>query len=476
MACIKKRTKKDGSVVYGIRVSKGYDRKGRQLFASMTYVPEKGMSAHQMEKEAKRQALIFEEKINGGLLLDSKMKLDELIDKWMREYAEKQLKPQTVYNYKKLVPRISAAMGHLRIQQIRPTHIMQFYSNLEEDHVRLDSTYLANQTLLNLIPLGQHNRLAKEIGISWETMRMLTMPHTVALSTAQKVCAYFKLPLKKAFTEQRKAAKLNHNSIHHYHRFLSSVFSSAVRWQLMESNPCTRVSPPKAEEVDVQFLDEKQVSLLLKALEDAPVQYGVIVQLALFTGCRRGEVCGLRWSDIDLENGTLSVARSLTSIPKQGQVFSTPKTKRSRRTIKIEPNTVQLLRDYKRYQAEERFKVGTRWAGTVDICGKTVENDLLFTSWDGNPIDPGALSSWFPDFLRKHGLPAVHFHSLRHTNASLLIAAHVPIVTVAGRLGHAQASTTANIYADMIHSSDAAAADELGSIFTRIKEDAKGIG
>ena len=203
MACIKKRVKKDGSVVYGIPVFTGYDRKGRQLFASMTYVPEKGMSAHQMEKEAKRQALIFEEKINGGLLLDSKMKLDELIDKWMREYAEKQLKPQTVYNYKKLVPRISAVMGHLRIQQIRPTQIMEFYSNLEEDHVCLDSTYLANQALLNLIPPGQHNRLAKEIGISWETMRMLTMPHTVALSTAQKVCAYFKLPLKKAFKNLR---------------------------------------------------------------------------------------------------------------------------------------------------------------------------------------------------------------------------------------------------------------------------------
>ena len=145
---------------------------------------------------------------------------------------------------------------------------------------------------------------------------------------------------------------MNRNSIQHYHRMLSSIFSTAVRWQLMEDNPCSRVSPPKAEDVDIEFLDETQIAKLFEALADAPVQYSVIVQLALFTGCRRGEICGLR-----------------------------------------------------------------------------------------------------------------------HTNASLLIAAHVPVVTVAGRLGHAQASTTANIYADMIQTSDAAAADALDAVFSRIKNE-----
>ena len=172
----------------------------------------------------------------------------------------------------------------------------------------------------------------------------------------------------------------------------------------------------------------------------------------------------------------LSIRRSLTSILGQGQVFSSPKTRRSRRCIKIEPDAVELLRDYHRYQTEERFKVGSRWPREIEIMGKMVENDLLFTTWEGHPIDPGSISSWFPGFLREHGLPPVRFHSLRHTNASLLIAVHVPAVTVAGRLGHAQASTTANIYADMIQTSDAAAADALDAVFSRIKSETQQSG
>ena len=96
--------------------------------------------------------------------------------------------------------------------------------------------------------------------------------------------------------------------------------------------------------------------------------------------------------------------------------------------------------------------------------------DMLFTRWNGQPFDPNAVTSWFPGFLASHDLPAVHFHSLRHTNASLLIAAHVPVTTVSGRLGHAKTSTTTDIYAGFIRSSDAAAADALTDVFGRIKE------
>lgn len=132
---------------------------------------------------------------------------------------------------------------------------------------------------------------------------------------------------------------------------------------------------------------------------------------------------------------------------------------------------MQLLREYRQHQKAERFKVGSEWVRRVEIeNGKTVDNDLLFTRWNGQPFDPNAVTSWFPGFLAAHDLPAVHFHSLRHTNASLLIAAHVPVTTVSGRLGHAKTSTTTDIYAGFIRSSDAAAADALTDVFSRIKE------
>ena len=242
----------------------------------------------------------------------------------------------------------------------------------------------------------------------------------------------------------------------------------------MAENPCARVDPPKVEAADVQYLEEQGIGKLLAALPDAPTQYSVIVQLAVFTGCRRGELCGLRWSDIDLPAGVLAVNRTLTAIPGQGLLFSTPKTKKSRRVIKLDENAVQLLKDYQQWQLRERLRIGSKWVRTVEIMGKTVDNDLLFTKWDGRPIDPAGLTSWFPRFLRQHDLPPVRFHSLRHSNAALLIAAHVPVTTVAGRLGHAQVSTTTNIYAGFIRSSDAKAADALGEAFSRILHEGAG--
>ena len=175
----------------------------------------------------------------------------------------------------------------------------------------------------------------------------------------------------QAFTEHARAGgKLNGNTVQHYHRILSSVFTKAVQWGLVAENPCKRAEAPKAEEIEVQALEEKDVARLLSALQDAPVQYSVITQLALFTGARRGELCGLRWSDIDTDAGTINFCREVQTIPGKGQIFNTPKTKRSRRCVKVAPDCVQLLQEYHQHQrrnGSNRFRVGAS-------CGNRREN------------------------------------------------------------------------------------------------------
>lgn len=132
---------------------------------------------------------------------------------------------------------------------------------------------------------------------------------------------------------------------------------------------------------------------------------------------------------------------------------------------------MDLLIEYQLFQKAERLKVGSQWAKTVNIeNGTTVQNDLLFTRWDGTPLDLNKVTTWFPLFLREHNLPEVTIHSLRHTYASLMIAAHVPVTTVSGRLGHARTSTTTDIYAGFIRTADAAAADAMEGVFNRIRE------
>ena len=115
MAKITKRTKKDGTCSYCIRVSNGYDRLGRQVLVNRTYTPPPGLTGKKLEKELQRQADAFEQEVRSGISLDASMKVDDLIERWFTEYAEKKLKPKTVYDYRRLVPRISAGLGQLKV-------------------------------------------------------------------------------------------------------------------------------------------------------------------------------------------------------------------------------------------------------------------------------------------------------------------------------------------------------------------------
>ena len=446
------KAKKDGSMSYLVRVYNGRTQDDKVITRCKTVTPPAGMAKKKAEKWVQEQAVLFEQQVTNGLVLDSDMLLDDLIDRWFEEYANKQLKAKTLYDYRRMRGRISAGLGHLKVSKIKPAHVMAFYNNLEERGVRRDSTYTATKALLNLLPRGTRGELAKQAGIGQDTMRMVYAGKSVSRKTAEKVSAAVGLPFSKAFVEHtQKDGKLNNNTVIRYQAMLSSIFKKGVQWGLINENPCSRAEHPKAEEIDVRVLTEEEIPKLLDALSDAPPQYSVITQLALLLGARRGEICALRWSDIDFEKGTLSIKRTVQSIPGIGLVFNTPKTRRGKRCLRIGADCVELLQEYRRYQKAERFRIGSAWVRKVTLeNGKVVDNDMLFTKWNGEPMDPDIISSWFPKFLEAHNLPDVNFHSLRHSNASILIAAHVPITTVSGRLGHAQTSTTLNYYASAL--------------------------
>lgn len=470
MANITKRVNKDGSTSYRVKISAGVGANGRYVYRSATFTPPPKLTVRQTEKAVQEFARDFEQRVQKGLFAEADLTVDGLAEKWMREYCVPQLKPHTVEDYRKLLPRVSAAIGHIKLSKLQPGHLQEFYNQLAQPGIREDGKYKAKAAFIKAFPKGTRLALLEASGVSKCTLTEAMCGRNISKRSAEKIASAAGWAFTKAFSSS-SADTLSANSQRHYHLMLSSMFSTAVRWQLMDANPCERVTPPKLAETDVEFLDETQIANLLAALPDAPVQLSVIVQLALFTGARRGEICGLRWADLDLNAGVLAVNRNLSFIAHKGMIFDFPKTKKSRRCIKLSDDCIALLKDYRQWQMRERLKVGTYWKKKITIeGGKTVKNDLLFTKPDGTPMDPNLVSSWFPKFLREHGLPPCRFHSLRHSNAALLIAAHVPATTVAGRLGHAQVSTTTNIYAAMIRSSDAAAADALGNVFDRIKQ------
>ncbi len=119
---------------------------------------------------------------------------------------------------------------------------------------------------------------------------------------------------------------------------------------------------------------------------------------------------------------------------------------------------MQLLKRYRMWQNSERLRIGDQWAEEWE------QHPRLFTTWDGKPLHPSTVTGWFHTFIERSDLPPISIHSLRHTNATLLIAAGTSLTTVAARLGHANSTTTSKIYAHVIQSADAAASAAIGSI------------
>ena len=229
------------------------------------------------------------------------------------------------------------------------------------------------------------------------------------------------------------------------------MFSKAVKWGYITKNPATNAELPKLEEEEAAYFEEDDVRCLLTLLHNEPIKYLTIVAVDLFSGLRRSEICSLRWSNVSFKDQTISIKKGASYVRKHGIRDEKPKSKKSKRIMKLSRLAFSLLREYKEWQDSQRIACGDYWKNT---------DDFVFTSDDGRRMHPDSLTKWFKNFLRKHGFPEdLHFHSLRHTAASILIDDGTNIVVVSKRLGHAQVSTTSNIYAHMIRSADEKAAE-----------------
>lgn len=266
---------------------------------------------------------------------------------------------------------------------------------------------------------------------------------------------------------QRTGGGLSPKTVMHYHTFISSVLERAVKWQMIQENPCHRIDPPKVGRHQIKCLNDEQAIAFLECLEAQSLEDRLFFTLALYTGMRRGELLGLEWPDIDLDTGVISIRRtSQYGGAKLGTYTDDTKTEQSKRSIRVTQNVVGLLKAYKIEQAERRLRMGDAWAG------EWAEHPRLFTNQDGRPMSPSTPLNRLKRLLARNELPDVSLHSLRHTNATLLIQQGVSIRAVSGRLGHSQTSTTMNIYAHQLQSADAAAAEALDIVLSSGKKKA----
>jgi integrase len=252
----------------------------------------------------------------------------------------------------------------------------------------------------------------------------------------------------------KEGRPLSARTVGHAHRVLHRALAKAAKSEIVSRNVASVISPPRVDAAEIKILAPDQIGELLRRLEGHPLHALAVV--AIGTGMRRGELCGLAWGAADLDGAMIRVEHSMEETA-AGTRMKSPKTRHGRRLIGLPPNVVTALRLYRVGQLERRFAFG---------AGALKDDDLVFTTPTGLPLSPDNLSRDWARAVRARKLPATTFHALRHLHASALIAAGIDVLTISRRLGHASPTITLSVYGHLFSNTDAKAAEAIEAAMT----------
>jgi integrase len=257
----------------------------------------------------------------------------------------------------------------------------------------------------------------------------------------------------QSLLNHKRESGLSPRTVQYIHSIVRRALGQAERWGMVPRNVARLVSSPHVPQANISPLSPVEAKQLLAAVHED--RLSALYTVALAVGLRQSEALGLRWQDVNIEAGTVSVRVTLQR--QDGQyVLVQPKTERSRRTIKLPEVCIDALRNHQERQTVERVLAGSEWQ----------EWGLVFTAGDGSPLSRMSVTHRFQRVLADSGIAKHRFHDLRHTCATLLLAQGVALRVVMETLGHSQMSTTADIYAHVLPVLMADAADKMNAVLT----------
>ena len=433
MASLKKNVKKNGEVVYRVQITLTDKSTNKRKDKVITFKPNQNSSPKQQEKESQKFAMEWEDKLkNGESYEGEEMSFADFSEKWL-ESRKEDLAYSTYTGYVQIVNnKIVPYFGRYKVARIKPPMIEDFYKTL----------------------LGSH-----------------------ANGSIQKV-----------------------------KNVLSGMFRTAVRWQMIQVNPCrdAKVAKNQEEETTLKYFTPEQSLMFLRSLDmefetvirgheriddtgkpylvadytesrKLPLQLKVFYTISLYCGLRKGETLALHWNDIDFENRTISISKSVGK-GEEGTVIKKPKTVTSIRTVTFPDDMTPLLKQYRSEYNQYRFSLGTAWQGDGNLFiqddGKLMGRS---TSYQAYKRHIKRYNEWVrenPEEAKKGGyevLPEIPLHGLRHSCATLLNYLEVNIIDISKILGHAKSSTTMDIYAHSFEEQNTEAANKLNNFLLNNK-------
>ena len=343
------------------------------------------------EAVARRDDLIYELK-HKKIKPDSNMKFLDYAKFWLNEYAEENVRKTTLYGYRcNLNAYILPKFKDYKLNEIKVYDLEKFYKELA------------------------------------------------------------KRPTKNTANKDEKKL-LSPTTILKQHRLLSLMFNTAIKWDFLDVNPCSKVlKPPTKATPEMAYYNETEIKQLFKLLDNEVLDLKIAVYMLIMGGFRRGELLALYWDNIDFENHTAKVQKNLVNVRKTGIVEGKVKTVRSKRTVALPNVCFELLKEYKKLQEERKKLLGSKWHNTP----------YVFKSIFGGCMNPEWLSRNWKSFLKKNNFKEIRLHDLRHTCATYLISIGTPIATVSRKLGHCDIYTTLNTYTHSLEEDDIKAVQKL---------------
>ena len=462
VANIQERRDKSGKLIsYSIRVHRGRGADGRQLKPyTATFDVQPTWTEKSTRKKAEAFAATFERDCKQGVNSDSRKRFDAYCDYVISLKEQRGTKHSTIVRYRALAERVNLYIGHIKLKDLRADHLNDLYTKLARDGEKKSGGRAVAKIDLAaaLKEKGvKQKQIAEQFGIYHRTIGNAINGDTVSTKTAQAIADALGVKLNEAFAITNECGKLSAKTIAEHHGLISTVLAQAVKEGLVPFNVASRAMPPKADRKTVNYFQPETVTAIRDALESEPIKWQTLVHLLLISGARRGEILGLKWREVDFERNQIHICNSIQYTPKRGIYEDTPKTASSDRFVALPPETMQLLKRYKAWQAEEQLR----------LCGYYQDRGFVFASENGAPLHPNGIGKWLKGFSKRHGLPHINPHAFRHTMVSLLYFNGVDSVSISKRLGHTQVSTTANIYAHVIEEADQRNAEILSDIFLK---------
>ena len=460
MATIEKYTGKDG-LTYRITVYAGFDTQGKRIRHRMSYKPTPGMTPRQIEKAAQKAAMDFERSIEQGFALDNRQTFAEYAAYVLDLKQRTGTKARTIDRYQDMMVRINQAIGHIKLADLRPQHLNSFYKNLAEPGIRIGGG--SATVRIDMVAWLKKNKLsrgklAEKAGVSAATVGVAVKGESIKIEKAQAIAQAMDKKVDEVFKVEKNMEPLADKTILEHHRLISTILAQAEKEMLVPYNAAAKATPPRTTKKDPNYFQPETISAILEALESEPLKWRLITHLLIVTGCRRGEIMGLKWEKVDFENSRVKIDRALVSSKSKGVFEESTKTS-DIRYLALPRETMDLLRQHKREQLRLQLANGDRWLHT----------GYVFTQDNGDHMNPDSITGWLKDFSTRHDLPHINPHAFRHTVASVLLANGTDIVTVSKQLGHASITTTESFYSHIIEENKAKAADCIANVLIRKK-------